>query len=494
MLSFARRVGLGLLAVAALFLVTLDAAAAKRLALVLGNSHYQNAPVLENPANDAQDLARTLRTLGFEVIEQHDATRDAMAKAVRDFADQMPGTDMVLFFYAGHGLQMNGENYLLPVDVQISTPADVRFNTINLSDIRGEMEDSGHTSIIILDACRDNPFTDKLAQAGRSLGGRGLRPMEAAGQGSLVVYSTQPNNIALDGVGRNSPFTASLLKRMTTPGLEVRQMISRVRGDVLTATDNRQTPWDSSSLVGDVYLAAAPAGGTASPPASEPAVVAQAPSPPRQSPAPASTPVAEAETECERLAAFHMPVTTAEEVREAAATNWHHAADLCRAEVQAHPGDPRFIYALGRAQDQLKNYVEALHDFRTAANAGHVDALVELGRLYYFGHGVLQSYSQAFGFFNKAMEAGSARALANVAAMTGNGQGTTKDWVKSLDLAERAIEAGNPFGLEIVANGYFNGQGVPRDYKMASAAGTPALAIGLPLSRRRAASLALPSA
>jgi tetratricopeptide (TPR) repeat protein len=187
-----------------------------------------------------------------------------------------------------------------------------------------------------------------------------------------------------------------------------------------------------------------------------------------QAAAPDAPAVVEGETECEKLAAFHMPVTTAQDVHEATATDWTHAAKLCQADVMAHPGDPRFVYALGRAQDHLGNYIEAQRDFRAAAEAGHVDALVELGRLYYAGHGVLQSYPQAFEAFNRAASAGSTRALANVAAMYGNGQGVARDDVKALDAAEKAIEAGNPYGLEIVANAYFFGRGVPRDYKMAA--------------------------
>ena len=475
-----RRIGLGLLAIAASFLGTLDEAAAKRLALVLGNSRYQNAPALTNPANDAQDLAQALHSLGFEVIEQHDASRDAMAKAVHDFTDRLPGAELALFFYAGHGLQMNGENYLLPVDANIRTPTDVRFGTINLSDIQGEMEAAGRVSIIILDACRDNPFTAALAQGGRGVASRGLRRAETSAQGSLIVYSTQPNNIALDGVGRNSPFTAALLKHVTTPGLEIRQMVSRVRGDVLAATDQKQTPWDSSSLVGDVFLASAPqsapadAGAAlaaqASPPAT-PALVAaaQAGSPPRQSTAPeaAVAPDAAAETECERLAAYHVQTASASG-KEKVATDWTHAIAVCQAEVAAHPGDPHFVHILGRAQDRAKNYVEALRDYRTAADAGDVDALVDLGLLYYFGHGVLQSYPIAFADWSKAAAAGSSRGMVNLASLYADGFGVAKDPAKALDLAEKSIEAGEPFGLRIVANHYFNGNGVPRDYQMAA--------------------------
>src|SRR5271168_1595956 len=210
-----------------------------RLALVLGNSRYEAVPALDNPSNDAADLAQALRGVGFEVIEQRDATREAMARAVHDFSERLRGADVALFFYAGHGLQMNGENYLLPVDARIDSAADVRFNTINLTDIQQEMEGGGRANIIILDACRNNPFAEKLSRGGRGVTTRGLGRIDASGEGSLIVYSTQPNNVALDGAGRNSPFTSALIRHVTTPGLEVRQMISKVRGDVLEVTDHR---------------------------------------------------------------------------------------------------------------------------------------------------------------------------------------------------------------------------------------------------------------
>lgn len=205
------------LMLAAVVSAAAPADAGVRFALVIGNGKYVNAPALENPANDSADLAKALRGVGFEVIEQQDASREAMTKALREFSARLRGTEVALFFYAGHGIQLNGENYLLPVDADIQSPADVRFNTVDLTDIQQEMEGSGRVNIIILDACRNNPFADRLAQSGRAAPSRGLGRIDAAGEGSLIVYSTQPNNVALDRAGRNSPFTAALLKHVITP-------------------------------------------------------------------------------------------------------------------------------------------------------------------------------------------------------------------------------------------------------------------------------------
>jgi uncharacterized protein len=347
-LYFHRSVIVILCALGLFALAPAHASAGVRLALVLGNARYQAVPVLDNPANDAADLAAALRGVGFEVIEQRDTTREAMAGAIRDFSERLRGADIALFFYAGHGLQMNGENYLLPVDAKIESAADVRFNTINLSDIQQEMESagSGRANIIILDACRNNPFTEKLSRNGRALASRGLGRIEATGEGSLIVYSTQPDNVAMDGAGRNSPFTEALLKHVGTPGLEVRQMISRVRGDVLQATEKRQTPWDSSSLVGDVYLAGPPAvAAAAEVGAAKPPAVAHAAQPASTDAAaqPRASSVTEAASECDRLAAPPVALAVPPAVANARApVDWARAIEVCTAEVKANPSEPRF--------------------------------------------------------------------------------------------------------------------------------------------------------
>ena len=466
------------------------ASAGARLALVIGNGKYANAPALENPANDAADLARALRGVGFEVIELQDASRDAMTRSLREFSTRLRGTEMVMFFYAGHGMQMNGENYLLPVDADIQTPADVRFNTVNLTDIQQEIEASGRVNIMILDACRNNPFADRLAQSGRAAPSRGLGRIDAAGEGSLIVYSTQPNNVALDGSGRNSPFTAALLKHVATPGIEVRQMLSRVRGDVLSATERRQTPWDSSSLTGDVYLAGAPA---------LPPAVAAAPGPPPSAPpAPAANggdsadasrakeqvaampaapmpalpatpkPAAPPQNECDRLVAFAPPFATPEQLKRAKHADWPAAVSACAAVVAAEPGNTRMQYYYGLALDKTNNVVEALRRYKMAADGGDTDAMDAIGIVFATGRGVVKNSERAFEQFSKAAAAGNASATSNLGSMYSNGMFVKQDSPKALDYYEKAVEAGNSFALNQIAIMYFNGKGVERDYHAAA--------------------------
>ena len=228
----------------------------RRVALVIGNAAYQHVPALANPRNDAMDLSETLTLAGFEVVEGLDLSRDQMASTIQEFVDRLDGASTGFFFYAGHGLQVDGRNYMLPTDLRLRSEADLQLQAIDMNLVLAQMERDPRVNIVVLDACRDNPFETAMS---RSLS-RGLAPMETRTVGSLIVYSTQPGAVADDGYGRNSPFTTALLKHARQPGVEVQQMLRRVRGDVIEATDSRQVPWDHSSLTGDVFLIPPPAG------------------------------------------------------------------------------------------------------------------------------------------------------------------------------------------------------------------------------------------
>ena len=228
-----------------------------RVALVIGNSKYLYANKLPNPANDAADISRVLRKLGFDVIEGRDLDRRGMENSIRAFGRKLEaGADLALLFYAGHGMQVGGRNYLIPIDAKLERSGDLTLDTIELGQILAQMEAEKRVNLIFLDACRDNPLARSFA---RSLGtrsaavGAGLAPVQSA-IGTMIAYATQPDNVALDGEGRNSPFTTALLKYIATPKLEIGSIMKRVRADVIATTREKQVPWDHSSLVGDVIL------------------------------------------------------------------------------------------------------------------------------------------------------------------------------------------------------------------------------------------------
>ena len=247
---------LGLLCLAGVLLASIANANERRVALVIGNSAYQNVPALPNPRNDAADLSEALTLAGFEVVEGMDLTRDQMAQTIREFVDQLDGATTGFFFYAGHGIQVDGRNYMLPVDTVLRRESDLQLEAIDMNLVLSQMERDPRINIIMLDACRNNPFAQAMS---RSLS-RGLAPMETQSVGTLIVYSTQPGATADDGTGRNSPFTTALLQHANTPGLELQQMMRRVRASVIGVTDNRQVPWDHSSLTSDVFIVPPPAG------------------------------------------------------------------------------------------------------------------------------------------------------------------------------------------------------------------------------------------
>lgn len=219
----------------------------RRVALVIGNANYREAGQLANPVNDAQDMARTFRELGFEVILVTNGSLRQMETALDQFSSAVRQGSVGVFYYAGHGVQSQGENYLIPIDAQISAEQDLRYKTMPVGLVIGRMEDADNDmNIVILDACRNNPF----ARSWRSGGQRGLAPINTA-EGILIAYATAPGAVAEDGSGRNGTFTAALLRSIRTPNQNVDQLFNQVRADVHAATHGTQIPWTASSLIGN---------------------------------------------------------------------------------------------------------------------------------------------------------------------------------------------------------------------------------------------------
>jgi uncharacterized caspase-like protein len=243
------------------------ASAEKRLALVVGNSAYVHSAPLANPVNDATDMTAALKEAGFEVITGLDLDKRAFDLKVRDFARALAQADVAIFYYAGHGLQVSGRNYLIAVDAQLASERDLDFEAVSVDFVLRQMElgRESKTNIVFLDACRDNPLSRSLA---RSMGtrsaalGQGLAQVQA-GVGTFISYSTQPGNVALDGAARNSPFTAALAKSLREPGRTLTSVMVDVRREVLGVTSGKQVPWDHSALTGEFYFHTASAPGTA---------------------------------------------------------------------------------------------------------------------------------------------------------------------------------------------------------------------------------------
>ena len=224
--------------------------AADRVALVIGNGSYQHATRLDNPVNDADDMARALTSLGFKVIKKTDTRFSTLKKTIKTFGRRLNKAEMGFFYYAGHGIQINGTNYLVPVDAACESPADVEFEAVKADWVLARMQQAGSKlNIVILDACRDNPF-----RSFRS-GEKGLAPIHAP-KGTIVAFATAPGAKAEDGTGRNGTYTAHLLKNIQNSNLTVQDIFRETGLAVMADTDERQIPWTSSTPVPRFYLAA----------------------------------------------------------------------------------------------------------------------------------------------------------------------------------------------------------------------------------------------
>ena len=223
----------------------------RRIALVIGNGNYGKSP-LPNPPNDAADMAATLKKMKFDVRRLIDVGQRPMEEAIREFGQQLRRGGIGIFYYAGHAVQVSGENYLIPIDAEIRRESDIKYEAVNVGRVLDEMyETGGGLNIVILDACRDNPFARSFRSASR-----GLARMDAP-KGTLIAYATAPGSVASDGQGRNGVYTKNLVRFMQVPGLSIEKVFKQVRVQVVRETGGKQIPWESSSLMGDFAFRAA---------------------------------------------------------------------------------------------------------------------------------------------------------------------------------------------------------------------------------------------
>lgn len=246
---------------------TLLAQAERRVALVVGNGQYQNAGVLRNPVNDARAVAQSLQRLGFNVMLRENRSQREMAQDIREFGRQLDQNTVALYYYSGHGIQVKGENYVVPVDAAIENEEEVEYATVNVGLVMAQMEAArSRVNIVFLDACRNNPFARSFRSSSNGLA------MMNAPAGTFIAYATAPGDVASDGTAAagNGLYTQQLLRFLNQPGLPIEQMHKQVRIAVTQASNGDQVPWESSSIMGDFYFAGNTAQGTVSTVASTP--------------------------------------------------------------------------------------------------------------------------------------------------------------------------------------------------------------------------------
>ena len=442
-----------------------------RVALVVGNSTYAHIGRLPNPDNDARDMSTALRRLGFEVTTEFDADRVELTAALRAFTRRSAGADVSLVFYAGHGIEMDGVNYLVPVDARLERDVDVRFETVTVDDLL--VSTSGASlRLLILDACRNNPLARSMQRtaATRTVSGGSFSDLneDLLGDETLVAYAAAAGTTAADGRGRNSPYTAALLSHLETP-LEIGLLFRRVRAEVLASTNGAQRPHEYHSLVSEHYLTRTLATGTSvTVSAAVPADPAPA-DPPR--PDPAETDVAELHVGALRKLAEAGDAAAQTELGEryedgrnvvqdyAVAVSWvRRAAEQGHAPGQAALG---FMYDLGRGVRE--NHDEAARWYRRSAEQGNARAQHNLGVSYRDGRGAVQDDVEAVRWFRRAAEQGHAGGQAGLGWMYENGRGVREDDTEAVRWFRRSAEQGRAAAQTNLGWMYANGRGVQRN-------------------------------
>lgn len=470
------------------FLIS-QANSAQRVALVVGNSNYSSVGKLPNPVRDATNIGAVLSELGFEVIYGQDLTHQDFLLTLKRFSNALKGSDVGLFFYAGHGMQISGQNYLLPTDVELETANAIDSELVALNLVLKEMDQRTKTKIVLVDACRDNRF---MPGANRSVDAQivetdlGLAPLEA-GSDTLVAFSTEPGSVARDGAGLNSPFSEALLHHISTPNLDVARMMRRVRKRVMDATQNAQVPWSNSSLTGDFSFNYQGNRALTSA-AKETALwdaVKDADDPDlirvylKRYPNGEFTKQALALIKAAPESKIELSERENSEARDSQA---RHVQNCLQREEDGYDGEPsitvnacsgavaqfpnsdilKLIY--GRALDRSGNETAAAKQFRQSAELGNTDAMVELAVAYDLGKGVEWRAGETMRLLEKAAVLGNTHAMEMLGHIYLEDRQVEYDDAVSFEWFRQAAEGGNASAAFSVATAYKHGEGVRQDH------------------------------
>jgi uncharacterized protein len=415
---------------------------APRYALIIGNSAYKIAKPLENPANDADLMALTLEKIGFKVTKVTDADYVTFNRAVVQYANSLPEGAISLLYYAGHGVQVAGENYLLPVDIDPSSATDLPFLSMSLDDLMGIFRDRGAAAnIFVLDACRNNPFEDDATRSVVAGGTRGLAPIVNGFRGSFIAYATAPGKVAQDGDGKNSPYSKALSKAILRPGLSIESVFKLARTQVIGATDYKQVPWENSSLTQEIYLVAPEAAAVAA--AEDPKVKV---------------------TQCDIMAGHPSDPERVNAGIDFSLLRPVPAIAACRADLAADPNNPRLMTELARALQKNGDMEEALALNLKAKDLGYLGAYHNLGNHYRRGDAVPRDLVKALEIFTYAAERGHPEDAYNVGVLYRDGEGGVKKSLpKALEWFEKSSQQDYPSAFDKLGIMAQKGEAQPAD-------------------------------
>lgn len=441
------------------------AAAERRVALVIGNASYASVTPLKNPVNDANAVAQSLRELGFAVTLALNVDKAGFEQRVRDFANSLDGATAALFYYAGHGLQVDGRNYLLPVDAKVTNEADLPFELVAIDIVLQKLAHHRITNIVILDACRDNPLSEVLS---KSLGerskavGQGLASVYA-GVGTVISFSTQPGNTALDGDSDNSPYSGALRRHIFAPDIDVLEMLKLVRRDVVAQTRQNQIPWDNSSLIDQFFFRTSAEKAAAKtetklvpdikPP--DPKPVQDRSGLPKEDQAivlpPEPKPVLNGKPPLHSCDSIAASATDPERVTNGSSFGEFNGAEgvrACRAALARYPNTPRFEFQLARSLQKTENYREAAVLYRSLVERGYYAALTNYGFMLNNGNGVAKNQTEAVRLYLLAAQQGDNFGMYNTAIAYDTGGGLPYNPVQAARWMYAALRLGHDYSIK----------------------------------------------
>lgn len=447
----------------------------RRVALVIGISDYNNASQLPNPVKDATRLASVLSSIGFDVTLKTNLGINDLRDSVRNFADKADNADVAVVYFAGHGIEMSGKNYLIPNDAELRRDRDLDHEALTLNLVTTALEGAKRLRIVLLDACRNNPFAAQMKLAGsrtRSVT-RGLAPVEPVGD-SLVVYASKHGTVAEDGAGQNSPFAEALAETLPKPGVEISLLFRQVRDKVINATNRRQQPFIYGSISGDPFYFIAPKKVVNN------VVIQQTPAVkattacsiwPQIATTATKAQVEAFLTECHSGIFYRLAQARLKELKgSAVATLTPPKPVITDTPLSNEPASK--LYNLAKDYQygtggKSKNLKKALELFMQAAAKGHAKSMTDVGWMHENGHGTARNLHVAFEYYQKAADAGERMGINNLGWMYTKGNVVSINYEKAVELYEKAIALGEPLAMTNLGWMYETGKGVPIDYKKA---------------------------
>ncbi|MET0278594.1 MAG: caspase family protein [Pseudorhodoplanes sp.] len=455
------RIGCFILTLLALLFFVSPAFAERRVALAIGNASYTSVSPLKNPINDASGVAQTLRDLGFEVTLVTDLDKANFEQKVQAFANSLPGASAAVFYYAGHGMQVDGRNYLVPVDAKINDEADLPFELVSIDIVLNRLAHHRITNIVILDACRDNPLGDvlskKLGDRAKAVA-RGLAPV-SAGYSSVVSFSTRENQTALDGDGNHSPYSESLIRNIPAENVEVLDMLRRVSRDVMNATSKEQEPWITFSLVDRFFFKPGAGGAVVQDDRNTPdrntrdrdgkQGVIQNGKPPVQP--------------CDVVAGSASDPERVTDGKSFGELNGKEGVAACRAALVTYPNTPRFEFQLARSLHKAEQYNEAAALYRSLVQRGYFAALTNYGWMLHNGHGLPKDQKESVRLYLLAAQQGDNFGMFNSAMAYDSGEGLPYNPVQAAHWIYAALRLGHGYSIEQMSG---QASGWTRDFRV----------------------------